>query len=140
MADLKEEIQTLQIQREEVTVGNDFRHSLFSPSLQDIKTIQHIQQVNLRRYQVTSIDDALAVIEDNGDSIGLDNSKERGNSSLERGLSLITRGGQAIVLSQKGKKDTLNFTLQVRNGVLVELARCHGPVVMLLCRFPRDVS
>lgn len=70
--------------------------------------------MNLRRYQVTSIDDALAVIEDNGDSGGLDNSKERGNSSLERGLSLITKGGQAIVLSQKGKKDTLNFTLQVR--------------------------
>ena len=80
---------------------------------QDIKTIQHIQQVNLKRYQVTSVDDALAVIEDNGDSGGLDNSKDRGTSSLERGLSLITRGGQAIVLSQKGKKDTLNFTLQV---------------------------
>lgn len=96
MADLKEEIQTLQIQREE-----------------DIKTIQHIQQVNLKRYQVTSIDDALAVIEDNGDGGGLDSSKERGNSSLERGLSLITRGGQAIVLSQKGKKDTLFFTLQI---------------------------
>lgn len=81
---------------------------------QDIKTIQHIQQVNLKRYQVVSVEDALAVIEDNGDSGGLDNSKERGNSSLERGLSLITRGGQAIVLSQKGKRDTLNFTLQVR--------------------------
>lgn len=64
---------------------------------------------------MTSVEDAMAVIDDNGDGSGLDSSKERGNSSLERGLSLITRGGQAIVLSQKGKKDTLNFTLQVRN-------------------------
>lgn len=72
-----------------------------------------MKQVNLKKYQVTSVDDALAVIEDNGDSLGLDGSKERGNASLERGLSLTTRGGQALVLSQKGKKDTLNFTLQV---------------------------
>lgn len=69
--------------------------------------------MNLRRYQIVSVEEALAVIEDNGDSSGLDSSKERGNASLERGLSLITRGGQAIVLSQKGKKDTLYFTLQV---------------------------
>lgn len=72
--------------------------------------------MNLKRYQVTSVEDALAVIEDNGDSSGLDNSKERGNASLERGLSLVTRSSQAIMLSQKGKRDTLNFTLQVRNG------------------------
>ena len=58
------------------------------------------------------MEDALGVIEDNGDSIGLDTS--RGNASLERGLSLTTRGGQAITMSQKGKKDTLNFVLQVR--------------------------
>lgn len=70
--------------------------------------------MNLKKYQVTSVDDALAVIEDNGDSLNLDSSKERGNASLERGLSLTTRGSQAILLSQKGKKDTLNFTLQVR--------------------------
>ena len=82
--------------------------------IQDIKTIQHIKQVNLKKYQITSVEDALAVIEDNGDSLGLDGSKERGNASLERGLQLVTRGGQAIVLSQKGKKDTMNFTLQVR--------------------------
>ena len=70
--------------------------------------------MNLKKYQIKSVEDALAVIEDNGDSVGLDGSKERGNASLERGLQLVTRGGQAIVLSQKGKKDTLNFTLQVR--------------------------
>jgi len=35
--DLHEEIQTLEIQREE-----------------DVKTIQHMQQVNLRKYQVTT--------------------------------------------------------------------------------------
>ena len=80
---------------------------------QDIKTIQHIKQVNLKKYQVTGVDDALAVIEDNGDASGLDGSKDRGNASLERGLQLVTRGGQAIILSQKGKKDTVNFTLQV---------------------------
>lgn len=82
--------------------------------IQDIKTIQHIKQVNLKKYQVTTVEDALAVIGDNGDNPGLDNSKERGNASLERGLSLSTRGGQAIMLSQKGKRDTINFTLQVR--------------------------
>ena len=83
--------------------------------VQDIKTIQHIKQVNLKKYQVTTVEDALAVIEENGgDNSGLDSSKERGNASLERGLSLSTRGGQAIILSQKGKRDTINFTLQVR--------------------------
>ena len=82
--------------------------------MQDIKTIQHIQQVNLKKYQVTSVDDALAVIEDNGDGSNLDSSKERGTTSLERGLALTTRGSQALLLSQKGKKDTINFTLQVR--------------------------
>lgn len=100
-------------------------HKLHSSSLQDSKTIQHIQQVNLRRYQITSIEDALAIIEDNGDGGGLDSSKERGNSSLERGLSLITRGGQAIVLSQKGKRDTLNFTLQVSKGCAWGKHMCH---------------
>ncbi len=59
------------------------------------------------------MEDALGVIEDNGDSLGLDSSKERGNASLERGLSVSNRGGQAILLSQKGKRDTTNFTLQV---------------------------
>ena len=64
------------------------------------------------------------MIDDNGDGSGLDSSKERGNSSLERGLSLITRGGQAIVLSQKGKKDTLNFTLQVSDLVFIGWTSC----------------
>ena len=60
------------------------------------------------------MDDAYAVIEDNGDSQALDSAKDKSYSSLEKGLSLVTRAGQAIVLSQKGKKDTVNFTLQVR--------------------------
>lgn len=79
-----------------------------------MKTVQHMKQVNLKKYQITSVDDAYAVIEDNGDTLTIDSSKDRGNASLERGLSLATRAGQAIMLSQKGKKDTLNFTLQVK--------------------------
>ena len=121
VADVKDEVQALQIQREEVTSILTVCMCMLMAVLflwQDIKTIQHIQQVNLKRYQIVTVDDALAVIEDNGDSAGLDGLKERGNSSLERGLSLSTRGGQAIMLSQKGKKDTLYFTLQVRGSVL----------------------
>ncbi len=78
---------------------------------QDVKTIQHMQSVNLKKYQVTSVDDALAVIEENGDS--MPNEASRGTASLERGLSLSTRGAHAVQLSQKGKKDTLFFTLGV---------------------------
>lgn len=78
-----------------------------------MKTIQHMKNVNLRKYQVTSIDDALAVIEENGDTLPGDNSRERGNASLERGLVLTTRGGQALQMSQKGKRDTFFFTLGV---------------------------
>lgn len=70
--------------------------------------------MNLKKYQVTTVEDALAVIEDNGDSVTFDSSKERSNASLERGLVLTTRGSQALLLSQKGKRDTMNFTLQVR--------------------------
>lgn len=72
-----------------------------------------MQSVNLRKYQVTTVDDALAVIEENGDSTPGDSSRDRGTASLERGLALTTRGGQALQMSQKGKKDTLFFTLGV---------------------------
>ena len=65
--------------------------------------------------QVTTLDDALAVLEENGDPLPHENSSSggRGTASLERGLSLTTRGSQAIQMSQKGKKDTLFFTLGV---------------------------
>ena len=72
-----------------------------------------MEHVNLKRYQVTTVDDALAVLEDNGEQTQLDLSGGRGTASLERGLSLTTKAGQAIQLSQKGKKDTVFFTLQV---------------------------
>ena len=72
-----------------------------------------MKRVNLKKYQVTSVEDALSVIEENGDSVSA--TLEQKGSSLDKGLlQLVTRGGQAIVLSQKGKKDTLNFTLQVK--------------------------
>lgn len=106
---------------------------------QDIKTIQHMKQVNLKKYQVTSVDDALAVMEDNGDSLGLDGSRDKGNASLERGLSLSTRGGQAIMLSQKGKRDTLNFTLQVRSNVQASVPMSGTFFPPLSVRFHRDV-
>ncbi len=85
-------------------------YSVF-PCTQDVKTIEHIKGVNLKRYQVTSVDDALAVIEDNGDSMPPEAS--RGTASLERGLSLSSRAAHALQLSQKGKKDTVFFTLGV---------------------------
>jgi hypothetical protein len=72
-----------------------------------------MEAVNLKRYQVTTVDDALAVIEDNGDQLPGESLRDRGSASLERGLSLSTRGGQALQLSQKGKKDTVIFTLGV---------------------------
>ena len=72
-----------------------------------------MEGVNLKKYQVTTVDDALAVIEENGDQLPGESLRDRGNASLERGLSLSTRGGQALQLSQKGKKDTLIFTLGV---------------------------
>ncbi len=82
---------------------------------QDVKTVAHMVQVNLKKYQVTSVDDALAVLEENGDTLPSESLKDsRGTASLDRGLSLSTRSGHAIQLSQKGKKDTLFFTLQVR--------------------------
>ena len=71
-----------------------------------------MQSVNLKKYQVTTVDDALAVIEENGDTMPADQS--RGTASLERGLSLSTKGAHAVHLSQKGKKDTMFFTLGVR--------------------------
>lgn len=75
----------------------------------------HMEQVNLKKYQITTVDDALAVLEENGDTLPGEGLREikSSNASLDRGLSLSTRGGHAIQASQKGKKDTLSFTLQV---------------------------
>ena len=73
-----------------------------------------MEHVNLKKYQITTVDDALAVLEENADATPLESSRlDRGTASLERGLSQTTRGGQAIHLSQKGKKDTVFFTLGV---------------------------
>ena len=84
------------------------------PPLQDIKTVQHMEQVNLKKYQMTTVDDALAVLEDNGDPMPFEGAGGgRGTASLERGLTYSTKGGQAIQLAQKGKKDNLFFTLAV---------------------------
>lgn len=115
--DLTEEVQTLNIQKEEVM--NQPRWSACAISrefvipCQDVKTVQHMEQMNLKKYQVTTVDDALAVIEENGDQLPGESLRDRGNASLERGLSLSTRGGQALQMSQKGKRDTLIFTLGV---------------------------
>lgn len=53
--------------------------------------------------------DAVDVIEENGDQLPL--STRFG--SLERQFPLSTGGGQILLLSQKGKKDTFYFTLGV---------------------------
>lgn len=43
---------------------------VFRPSLiQDVKTVQHMEQVNLKKYQVTTVDDALAVLEEAGETV-----------------------------------------------------------------------
>lgn len=80
-----------------------------------------MEAVNLKKYQVTTVDDALAVIEENGDQLPGESLRDRGNASLERGLSLSSRGGQALQLSQKGKKDTVVFTLGVSRLVTIIL-------------------
>jgi hypothetical protein len=90
-------IQTLEIQREE-----------------DAKTVLHMEQVNLKKYRITSVDDALSVLEEAGDAMTVDTGgQSRGSASLDRGLSYQTRASQAISLSQRGKKDALHFTLGV---------------------------
>lgn len=83
-----------------------------------------MEAVNLKKYQVTTVDDALAVIEENGDQLPGESLRDRGNASLERGLSLSTRGGQALQLSQKGKKDTLVFTLGVSSLRILWWLKC----------------
>ena len=37
--------------------------------LQDVRTVQHMEQVNLKRYKVTSVEDALAVLEEAGEAM-----------------------------------------------------------------------
>ena len=91
-----------------------------------------MEQVNLKKYQVTSVDDALAVIEENGDQLPGESLRDRGNASLERGLSLSTRAGHALQLSQKGKKDTVVFTLGVSlfcKFVVGVYCCCHYQIV-----------
>ena len=55
--------------------------------------------------------------------------QSRGSASLDRGLSYQTRGGQAITLSQRGKKDSLHFTL----GVSDTVSSLIPHFIMLLC-------
>lgn len=52
-------------------LGCTFFHLLsLRPSLiQDVKTVQHMEQVNLKKYQVTTVDDALAVLEEAGETV-----------------------------------------------------------------------
>lgn len=78
-------------------------------SLKDEKTIRHMKQLNLMKYKVVTVEDAIRLVEENGDTLPLDSSQSRG-APLEKGLS---PGAQALQLSQKGKKDTLQFTLGV---------------------------
>lgn len=63
-------IQTLEIQREEVVPATilPVTQCLLS-SWQDVKTVQHMEQVNLKKYRVTSVEDALAVLEEAGESM-----------------------------------------------------------------------
>ena len=62
-------IQTLEIQREEVrAVPSTCVHSSHSAP-QDAKTVLHMEQVNLKKYRITSVDDALSVLEEAGDAV-----------------------------------------------------------------------
>ena len=36
---------------------------------QDVKTVLHMEQVNLKKYRITSVDDALTVLEEAGDAM-----------------------------------------------------------------------
>ena len=133
-------IQTLEIQREEVcAVPSSCVHSSHSAP-QDAKTVLHMEQVNLKKYRITSVEDALSVLEEAGDAmvsfyLSLSNKsvivlqtvdtggQSRGSASLDRGLAYQTRASQAITLSQRGKKDALHFTLGVRLFLSVYLFR-----------------
>ena len=62
------------------------------------------------KYKVISVEDAARLVEENGDTAPtLDSSLSR-NTTLEKGLSV---GAQTLQQSQKGKRDTLMFTLQI---------------------------
>ena len=83
---------------------------------------------NLKRYKVVTIHDAIKLLEDAGESVPPETAGKA--SSLDRGnLVTSTRGAHVLHSSQKGKKDTLTFTMGVslrEEGVLV----CSG---QLLC-------
>ena len=69
---LHNQIQTLEIQREEVRSDQAAQSSISSPPpspTQDVKTVQHMEQVNLKKYQVTTVEDALAVLEEAGETV-----------------------------------------------------------------------
>ena len=67
---------------------------------------------NLLRYKVVSVNDAIKLIEEAGESVPPESSK---SSSLDRGnLPTSSRSAHALHVSQKGKKDTLTFTTGVR--------------------------
>jgi len=98
--------------------------------------VWYLREMTINDFQVTTVDDALAVLEENGDPLPLENSSGgRGTASLERGLSLTTKGGHAIHMSQKGKKDTLYFTL----GVSAQHSNTNGMLPPTLCHVT-DVS
>lgn len=144
-------IQTLEIQREEVCSFTAYFNFTFPPLSQDVKTVQHMEQVNLKKYRITSVEDALSVLEEAGDAMvyisfsysshlptSLPQSVEagsqsRGSASLDRGLSYQTKASQAISLSQRGKKDALHFTLGVCLSV-TPLTTVYFSLSTHLCR------
>jgi hypothetical protein len=93
-----------------------------------------MQSVNLRKYQVVTVSDALAVVEENSDPVStIERFHNHASSVLERQLPLSSGGGRALLLSQKGKRDTLVFTL----GVSLFLSLF---IVLLLLQFLLDCS
>ncbi len=83
-----------------------------------MRTIEHVNKNNLQKYKVQTVDDAIAVLEEMGDAIPPETLGK--SMSLERG-SLVpsTRSVQALHASQKGKDDTLTFTIGVRDAWIV---------------------
>ena len=79
---------------------------------QDIRTIEHVNKNNLRKYRVQTVDDAIAVLEEMGDAIPAESIGK--SVSLDRGsINPNTRAVQVLHASQKGKEDTLTFTMGV---------------------------
>ena len=67
---------------------------------------------NLRRYKVVTIQDAVRLVEEAGDSLPPEGIPRA--ISLEKGnITANARAVQALYSSQKGKRDTLTFTLGV---------------------------